>query len=290
VEGPFSISGVFTMRLGFMVLLAIAACCGCAVPQQQLLQNAEHIAAQGGLQRSHIDAGPFRLTAFARLSAPHQPVRFYLEGDGKAWVTRRRVSLDPTPHDPVALRLAATDTAANVVYLARPCQFVSEPDFRTCNPHDWTDQRYAPRIVAAMNEAVEYFKTATAAEQVELAGFSGGGALAVLIAARRDDVVAIRTVAANLDIEAFVSIHRISPLTGSLNPSDFAHAVADIPQLHLVGEHDSVVPLAIAERFQQHLPHRRCVSIRTIQAATHQSGWAENWPALAALPSDCTPP
>lgn len=275
------------MRLGFMVLWITAVCCGCTVSQPQLLQNAENIAAQGGLQRTAIEAGPFTITAFARLSAPYLPVRFYLEGDGKAWVTRHRVSLNPTPHDPVALRLAATDPAANVVYIARPCQFVSESQFDSCNPHDWTDQRYSPRIVAALNEALGQFMAAAKAGQMELVGFSGGGALAVLIAAQRDDVTAIRTVAANLDIEAFTSVHHTSPLAGSLNPSDFAHEVADIPQLHLVGERDPVIPLRIAERFRQRLPHQRCISIQTAAAATHQSGWVENWAAMLDRPATC---
>lgn len=276
------------MRLNFMIFWLAAACCGCTVSQQQLMQNAEYIAAQGSLQRTEIEAGPFRIVVFARLSTLDQSVRFYLEGDGKAWVTRQRISLNPTPHDPVALRLAAADTTANVVYIARPCQFTF-PHRDSCNPHDWTDQRYSLRIVAALNEVVEYFITATEARQVELIGFSGGGALAILIAAQRDDVAAIRTVAANLDIEMFTSIHRTSPLTGSLNPSDFARQVADIPQLHLVGGRDTVIPLVIAERFRQHLPHRRCISLRTIAAATHQSGWVENWSALSAMPVSCTP-
>jgi pimeloyl-ACP methyl ester carboxylesterase len=280
------------VRKGFIALLAVlmAACCGCVVPQGDLRLNAGLIAAQGQLLPMMLDAGPFRLAAYARLSSPGLPLRVYIEGDGRAWITRRQVSLDPTPRDPVALRLAAADPTANVVWLARPCQFVSGVDWRSCNPHDWTDQRYAPRIVEAMDLAVESLRAAAATEQVELIGFSGGGALAVLIAARRSDVATIRTVAGNLDIEAFATIHRISPLNGSLNPRDAAVSLAETPQLHLVGAEDSVVSPVLVESYQAQLPHRRCSRSRLIEGAAHQSGWAERWAALLAWAPVCQPP
>lgn len=266
----------------------MAACC-CVVPQEDLRLDAALIAMDGKLRPMSLEAGPFLITAYGRLSSPGQPLRIYLEGDGRAWITRRQVSLDPTPRDPVALRLAAADASANVVWLARPCQFVSGADWRSCNPHDWTDQRYAPRIVAAIDLAVESLRAAAGSEQVELVGFSGGGALAVLVAARRNDIAAIRTVAGNLDIEAFAATHRISPLTGSLNPRDAAAAVADIPQLHLVGADDPVVPPLLAESFQTGLPHRRCSRSRVVEGVAHQSGWAERWRELLAWPPICQP-
>ena len=71
------------------------------------------------------------LTAWSRIAGPADgpvdgpvdEVHVYIEGDGYAWATTTDPSDDPTPINPLALRLAAVDDAPNVLYLARPCQF-----------------------------------------------------------------------------------------------------------------------------------------------------------------------
>ena len=50
-------------------------------------------------------------------------VNIYIEGDGRAWLNKNRPSLDPTPKNSLALKLAEIDPAPNVIYLARPCQY-----------------------------------------------------------------------------------------------------------------------------------------------------------------------
>ncbi len=47
----------------------------------------------------------------------------YIEGDGRAYVNRRTPSNDPTPGNPMALRLALADPSLRVLYLGRPCQY-----------------------------------------------------------------------------------------------------------------------------------------------------------------------
>jgi hypothetical protein len=84
--------------------------------------HAERIAGRGGPARSLVATDGFVLTAYYRLGQPGAALSVYIEGDGLAWMSRRRLSRDPTPVDPLALDLAALDPAANVVYLARPCQ------------------------------------------------------------------------------------------------------------------------------------------------------------------------
>lgn len=60
-------------------------------------------------------------------------LRVYIEGDGHAWQSRTRPSADPTPHNPVGLRLALADPSpAPLLYLARPCQYARGEVLRHC--------------------------------------------------------------------------------------------------------------------------------------------------------------
>lgn len=46
-------------------------------------------------------------------------LRVYIEGDRHAWLSRTRLCADPTPHNPVALKLALADPAPGpLLYLA----------------------------------------------------------------------------------------------------------------------------------------------------------------------------
>ena len=70
-----------------------------------------------------IKAGDFALMTYQRFDKRLDNISIYIEGDGRAWETKYRLSEDPTPSNPVALRLAAVDPAANIAYIARPGQY-----------------------------------------------------------------------------------------------------------------------------------------------------------------------
>ncbi|MEX2353586.1 MAG: alpha/beta hydrolase, partial [Gammaproteobacteria bacterium] len=79
--------------------------------------------------RSEVTAsGGYRMQVFhrglSRQSSAVDPV-VYIEGDGRAYVSRHRVSADPVPRNPLAFRLAVVDPSPAVIYIARPCQFVA---------------------------------------------------------------------------------------------------------------------------------------------------------------------
>src|SRR5690606_29208395 len=93
-----------------------------------------------------------------------------IEGDGRAWLSMRQPSFDPTPLDAVGWRLAKELTAASVLYLARPCQFLSAEELRACSVDDWTDARFTEKWVARTNAAINEAKRATGASHVVLAG------------------------------------------------------------------------------------------------------------------------
>ena len=93
-------------------------------------------------------------------------------------------------------------------------------DRRSCVQKYWTGYRFALEVIEASNITVSQLKARYAADNIRLVGYSGGGAVAAFIAARRNDVVQLVTVAGNIDPAAWTKRHRMSQLSGSLNPAD----------------------------------------------------------------------
>ena len=219
----------------------------------------------------------FHLTSYFKIKKPGAPLHVYLEGDGLAWISKSRLSEDPTPRQALVLKLAAEDPADNVAYLARPCQYDSRQIDACCGPVYWSSKRFSEEVIASTDEAIELLKNKSAAKEIYLAGYSGGGAVAVLVAARRHDVVSLSTIAGNLDHEALSRYHHVSFLSGSLNPLHFTAQVRDIPQEHLVGGKDQVVPRFIAQNFLNKIQNPLKAKIIDVPEASHQQGWEEEW-------------
>jgi len=266
--------GDLVSRLGAVVLLLLG---GCSLPREESLAAA----ARRGWQSEVIAAGPFHLFT---LSPPHwqagAPLSLYIEGDGAAWVNRYRLSDDPTPRRAVALDLALADPAANVVYLARPCQYVTGLARRGCDPAYWSVARAAPEVIAAMAAVVDHFQRAAAAEEVRLIGYSGGGAVALLVAARRPGIARVVTVAGVLDLTAWTRALDLTPLDASLDPADFVATLEAVPQIHLVGAEDEVVPGAVADSYLARFPASRRPLLLEVAGQGHDQGWDRRWPGL----------
>ncbi|MCB1580019.1 MAG: alpha/beta hydrolase [Rhodospirillales bacterium] len=245
---------------------------------------AEDLAKRNGLQKDVVQTQNFAITAYHSFKDNKQPLRIYIEGDGLAYRSRSKPSKDPTPRDPVVLKLMIVDNYTNKAYLARPCHYSQQDLLSACSVKNWTTERFSPVIIRSMNEAVSKLKEQNGARDIELIGFSGGGAVAVLIAALRDDVKSIRTVAGNLDHAAFTKHHDVTPLDGSLNPVDVASRIAHIPQIHFSGQNDTVVPLSIAESYLHNLHNKNCIKIQTVPHVTHGRGWSEVWNVLLDIP------
>lgn len=262
----------------------VSSASGCASLDRDA--HAESLAGPAGLQRETLSAGDFRLTAFSRITRADKPLRIYIEGDGLAWISRTEPSLDPTPVAATGLALAATDGSANVVYLARPCQFTPMRENPRCHVAYWTGKRFAPEVVDAMNAAVGQLAARVPGQPIELVGYSGGGAIAVLIAARRRDVATLRTVAGNLDVEYVNRLHHVSAMPASRNPIDVAAQVAGIAQIHFSSAQDTVVPPEVARRFAA-AAGGRCVKTVVVSGIAHDGDWAQRWHALLAQPPVC---
>lgn len=262
---------------------ALTLLASCAVPPSpsERLARADGIAASRDWQRQVVDGKDFNLLAYL----PRQPAHggrltIYIEGDGLAWITPSVPSSDPTPVTPVALQLALSQRHGAAAYLARPCQYLLTDAATRCVKAYWMERRFSAEVIAAMDAAVAALKARCRASRLVLVGYSGGGAVAALIAARRTDVEHLVTVAGNLDTDAWVRLHHLSPLTGSLNPADAAGQLRAIPQTHFSGELDAVVPTAVATAYAGRFDGARRPAITVIKGYDHSCCWAQGWPAL----------
>lgn len=272
-------------RLMGGVLLALLG--GCAAESLQLNEQAEARAEAVGMQRALVQTDGFVLTSFYRITRPDQPLTVYIEGDGFAWRTRTQPSQDPTPRKAVGLALATADPASNVLYLARPCQFTPMSANPRCAVTYWTGKRFAEPVIAAMNQAVSDYAKRLPGQPIHLVGFSGGGAVAALIAARRDDVASLRTVAGNLDMDEVNRIHRVSAMPESLNAIDVAPRLSGLAQVHYSGSDDTVVPVEIAQRFIK-ASGDRCAQLRRVPGLAHDGDWQRLWPSFLNDPLPCS--
>jgi len=272
------------IRTLFFFLSALAlALTGCSLPA--FLVDGREVAAS--IAKTHewktlsFEVEAFVLTGYAK-NGPGKELVVYIEGDGRAWISHRVPSDDPTPKDPLALRLAVMDPAPKVLYLGRPCQYTSPRSMRKCESRFWTISRFSLPVIEAMDMALTQAKTGLKADRLHLVGYSGGGALAVLLASRRRDVATVMTIAANLDHDAWTRHHEVTPLSDSLNPADVAASARDCPQVHFVGSEDDIVPPFVARSFMSRIGDPSKARLAEIPQFNHNCCWVKAWPGLLA--------
>lgn len=175
--------------------------------------------------------------------------------------------------------MAISDDSAPVAYLGRPCQYLDERSLEKCDPKLWTVGRFREDAVAMSNLAVDKLKHAAGSARINLVGYSGGGTMAALLAARRDDVSCLVTLASPLDIEAWTRMQQVSALRESLNPLDFAGRLSGLSQTHFRGRRDTLVPPESIQSYLQKTPRAAVVDVDRF---THECCWEAEWIALRA--------
>jgi hypothetical protein len=248
--------------------------------------SAKKIALAADLKPILLHTSTFRIAGFYRISKLKEPLTIYIEGDGLAWLSRYRPSANPTPKKPIALKLAALDKNYNVVYLARPCQYVNLIKEKLCKVPYWTQKRFSNKVIVAINEAINIFKLKGGVDRIHLVGYSGGGAVAALAASRRKDIASLRTVAGYMD---HISLNRetgVSPLKGSLDPIRAAPYLEYIPQIHYSGIQDKRIPRWVAQKFIKAVGNNNCTSIQKVNA-THGIGWEKIWGRVWSIIPTC---
>ena len=261
----------------FFVLL-LSACAGAPTPEGRRL-TANTLASARGWQGEVIAAPGFDLAAYLpNTITPAKSLTIYFEGDGHAWQNNRLPSTDPSPIEPLALRLALAQPAGNAAYLARPCQYVNA-GASSCDSRYWTGARFAPEVITATSQAIDVLKTRFGAQHLTLVGYSGGAAVAALLAQRRTDIERLVTVAGNVNPTAWTTFHQVTPLRESLDPMQARALLGQISQWHFVGSRDTVVPPQLVAAFTAGLPKAQTI---TLEGYNHTCCWAENWPQLWA--------
>ena len=259
-----------------LLLFCLLFVSGCISSGSERLKNVQNIASKFNLKYEVIKTSNFELFTFYKSKKNSKDLTVYLEGDGFAWVTVNQKSSNPTPLKPMLLNLAMLDNNHNVAYLARPCQYIGVGKNPLCENSLWTSHRFSEVIIASMNQAINKLKVKAAADNIHLVGYSGGAAVAAIIAARRDDIKSIKTIAGNLDHKAVNKHHGVTLMPYSLNPINYAVKIRNIPQHHLVGEQDEIILPKIAQKFIRK-GKMKCAKTTVHKNVSHFEGWETVW-------------
>lgn len=252
------------MTLSFIAAWLVSACASLTPSERMDAQ-----AARAGAARLVMQGAEFKHVVYSRAAEPASVLTIFIESDGSPMLGERIVK-DPTARQPIALPLMlGFDGPALLV--GRPC-YHALADAR-CSWRDWTLGRYSQAVVDSMAAVIRRQSRELDAREVQLVGYSGGGVLAVLIAERLDNVRAVITIAANLDVDAWTKQHGYTPLSESLDParSERAHPWVEI---HLQGGRDrNVPPESTRAYFERYSSARRV----TFEKYDHTCCWVEDW-------------
>ncbi|MES2260127.1 MAG: hypothetical protein V4724_16525 [Pseudomonadota bacterium] len=259
-----------------IALAAVAALAACGTPTERFERRASTLGFTSILL--HGDGFDHRSYA-AQSEQADGTLHVYIEHDGTPWVRFDSVAEDPTPRTAYALELMAKDSGPRLL-LGRPCYFQAQTK-PPCNALTWTHERYSPQVVASMVAALRRYLSAHPFRHVVLVGYSGGGTLAWLMAARVPETTGLVTIAANLDTDDWTRIHGYSALAGSLNPATAPSLALSVAERHYVGARDANVPPSVVRSFARRHPR---ASVIEIAGFDHVCCWIEHWPQLLAGP------
>jgi len=254
----------------FLILFIILQ--GCTSPGARV----DQAAAEFGFTRELVQGTKF-LHIVYRNDNGHAtgPLHIYLEGDGSPYLDRRWVSRDPTPRNPLMLRLMALDPGPSV-YLARPC-YNGRATTPPCDSALWTQARYSVEVVDSAVAVARQLLSQRQRQTLFLIGHSGGGTLAMLMAAQLPETRAVITIAGNLDTDAWTQYHGYESLRGSLNPARRPPLDRSILQMHLVGKNDDNIPPQMLLRATESQWRTR---VGMVEGFDHSCCWPQLWPMV----------
>lgn len=270
-------SNIFSFKIFILSSLVLCGCIAQSYPYLKT-ETAQRIATPAWMIKRNVVAPPFNLRAYERMHERGGVANLYIEGD--------TLSIKgTTPSNPIGLHLASKDKASNVVYLARPCQYTSSISNKCDSKHVTTEQ-FSEEVIESYNTALNDIARRYDITSFNLIGHSGGGAIASLLAAKRHDILSVRTIAGVIDHTAYSAING-ADYSGSINPASEASALSKIPQYHFIGGQDTIIPPAVLHSYLQSMPPTHCVQSMLIQENGHTSGWVNRWPELLKLPVNC---
>ncbi len=211
-----------------------------------------------------------------------EEVVVYIEGDGLSWIDRFTPSSDPTPKNPLAFKLAKLDQNQNVVYLARPCQYIQN---NRCLREIWTKLQYSNEIMDNYTNILKELKNKHS--EVHLVGYSGGSVVAMYLASIKElNIKSIRTVAGNIKPDEFTQLLNISPYKTSLNLNAIENNIQSVSQSHFYGAKDKVVPKELYTNYQERNLNNSCIKFIKVNA-THNKKWELFWQNNSNIKVNC---
>ena len=257
-------------RITFLVIIFMLTACHTAS------QRFHNYAIDKGFQSKQITGKPFEHIIYTNVAANklnvQQTLHIYLDGDGSPWHNQRWLNKDPTSRNPLILKLMQQDLKPSIL-LGRPCYHGLNNSI-PCHSRFWSSQRYSQIVVDSMVQALQHWLVLHPAENIVFIGYSGGGALALLIAPYIIQTQKIISIAANLDTDAWSQYHGYAPFSESLNPATQAKLNPAIKQFHLIGLEDRIVPAIIAYHFVEQQTHG---VIREFPKFNHRCCWDKVW-------------
>lgn len=201
-----------------------------------------------------------------------EKVIVYIEGDGVSWVDRFTISSNPTPIDPFAFRMAKIDTNDNVIYLARPCQYIQNSN---CDNNEiWTISQYSEGILSSYRAIID---SLSAFKEIHIVGYSGGAGVALYLGSSNNKKIkSIRTIAGNINNNELIELGNYTPPKDSVNFNTIEKNIKNISQIHYFGRNDKVIPKDLHLNFIKRNKGNSCIKIKEVQA-THNDGWSNFW-------------
>ena len=265
------------MKIYCLLFISLIILSGCSrnIPTiKQRYDLASNIAKKINLKTQIYKTKFFKLFSYEDTSKCQDTMSIYIEGDGFAWETSSIISTNPTPINPMALKLMTQDTSHCKVYIARPCQYV---DDTICRDRYWTSHRFSKKIIYSYIELLGNLKKKYKVKTFKLYGYSGGGAIATLTTANRDDIIQLVTIAGNLDTDLWTKKHYLTPLKGSLNPANFTKELVNIKQIHLIGANDTNIDKSIFISYRSKFFDKSNIQSIIYKNFTHNCCWSKKW-------------
>jgi len=186
-----------------------------------------------------------------------KPLRLYIEGDG-----------DPNPRYQIAKYYASTDEAPNVIYIARPCQWIEE---KICkNPSIYGENRFSTEVIGQIQILVQHLIKKYKAPTVELVGYDGGAVIAFALATKLP-VSRIITIAGIIDPVTYANYHGLKPFAEyeMFKTMEHLSTLESIPQVHYVGSKDEITPRRLVERFVAKMNNPTAAVVKVVPGVDH---------------------
>ena len=251
----------------FIILISLSSCISSPSEMKEQVSLSSKLQ---GFSNKTYNTNNFKIFSLQKISDNSSPINIYIEGDGRAWLSKRVVSPNPTPRNLFLVNLAQSDNSLNVIYFARPCQFVEDDK---CSKQYWTTDRFSQPVIDSYREILSQYKD----RDINFIAYSGGAAVAILLASEMDNVRSIKTIAGNLDYKAFAEYHKVTPLKDEMDIDSAIKKISNITQTHYMGGKDEVITDAVFNSFKNKIENFESnsghIKFITVPHATHTKGW-----------------